>query len=268
MLKRRRMKELHESRRCPQCWRDGVTNFLAFFVIYTGVYRKAVPFVDDLLRQSGENTIVDLCSGNGLYVPRFLTSLRKLAPEREVQAVLTDRCPNKNSTLEIAKLENGNIRYFPEAIDAGDALRKLPGIHVMFSALHHFDEDELTALLQTAAAAGRPLAFFDYSRRNLPAELPPLLMVPFLIFLIAPLIRPFSWRQLFYIYIIPVIPFLVALDGFISRLRSYNCEELHKIIEGLGGSPDYHWQSGRFSSMLGLCAVHFIVGSPKNKEKT
>jgi hypothetical protein len=262
-MKRYRLKELHESRNCPQCLRDGMTNFLSFFINYTGIYNQAVPFVDRLLRQSGENTIVDLCSGNGLYMLRFLTSLKKLAPGRDVQAILTDLYPRKSSAVEIAKLKNGNVRFLPEPLDAVTALHKLQGVHVMFSAIHHFDEEELKTLLQTAAAYKRPVAFFDYSRRNLPAEILPLLLVPFLVFLAAPLIRPFSWRQLFFIYIIPAIPFLVMADGFISRLRSYNCPELHDMIESLGDMPDYQLQSGKFNSLLGLCSVRFIVGSQK-----
>ncbi len=264
-MKRYRIKELHEYPHCPRCWRDGMTNFLAFFVIHTGVYRQAVPFVDDLLRQSGENTIVDLCSGNGLYMLRFLTLLEKLSPGRDAHAILTDRYPCRSSTMEIAKLKSGNVRYFPEAIDALDALHKLPGIHVMFSAIHHFDEEGLKALLITARDDRRPVAFFDYSRRNLPLEILPLLLVPLLIFLVAPLIRPFSWLQLFFIYVIPAIPILVMIDGFISRLRSYNCLELRKTIEDIGDIPDYHWQSGKFNSLLGLCTVRFIIGSRKNK---
>lgn len=261
-MNRFRMKEFHETQYCPQCWRDGMTNFLAFFVIHTDVYHQAVPFVDKLLRQSGEDTLIDLCSGNGLYMSQLLSSLKKLAPKRDLKAILTDRYPTRSSVCEIGKLKNENVQYFHEAIDALDALRKLPGLHVMFSALHHFDEEELTALLQSAASNRRPLAFFDYSRRNLPAEILPLLLAPLLIFLLAPLIRPFSWRQLFFIYVVPVIPLLVMVDGFISRLRSYNCQELSEIIKTLGDTPGYHWQSGKFISMMGLCSVRFIIGTP------
>ncbi len=262
-MKRYRIKEFHESSYCPQCWRDGLTNFLNFFATYTDVYGKAVPLVDDLLRQSGENTIVDLCSGNGFYMLRFLKSLKKFVPARDVQVLLTDRYPSRSSAREIAKLKNGNVVYFPESIDAIDALRRIPDIHVMFSAMHHFDEEELTALLQTATVNKRPVAFSDYSRRNLPADLLPLLLVPLLIFLVGPLIRPFSWRQLFFIYVVPAIPFLVMVDGFISRLRSYNCLELRNMIKALGDTPDYHWESGKFSSILGLCTVRFIIGAPR-----
>jgi hypothetical protein len=260
-MKRYRIKELHESRKCPQCWRDGMTNFLAFFVNYSGVYDRAVPLVADLLRKSGDDKIVDLCSGNGLYMLRFSNSLRKLVPDRDVQIVLTDRYPGRSSARQTERLKNGNVRYFPEAIDAIDALHKLSGTHVMFSAIHHFDEEELTELLLTAAADRRPIAFFDYSRRNLSAELLPLLMVPLLIFLVAPFIRPFSWRQLFFTYAVPAIPLLVMADGLISRLRSYNCMELRKITDNLGDIPNYHFQSGKFNSLLGLCTIRFIIGS-------
>ncbi|HCE45134.1 MAG TPA: hypothetical protein DET40_16455 [Lentisphaeria bacterium] len=243
-----------------------MTNFLNFFAIYSDVYRQAVPLVGNLLRQSRENTIVDLCSGNGLYMLQFLKSLKELAPGRDVQVLLTDRYPSRSSAQEITRLKNGNVGYFPDPIDAADALRRLPGIHVMFSAMHHFDEEELKTLLQTAAANGRPVAFFDYSRRNLSADVLPLLLVPLLIFLTAPLIRPFSWHQLFFIYIIPAIPFLVMVDGFISRLRSYNCLELSEIIKTLDSFQDYHWESGKFNSLMGLCSVRYIIGSQKKRE--
>ena len=135
-MRRYRIKELHESRHCPQCWRDGVTNFLAFFINNTGIYNQAVPLVDGLLRKNGDDTIVDLCSGNGLYMLPFLTSLRKLDPVRDVRTILTDRYPGRSSARLTAKLKNENISYHPEAIDAIDALHKLPGLHVMFSAIH------------------------------------------------------------------------------------------------------------------------------------
>lgn len=115
----------------------------------------------------------------------------------------------------------------------------LPGVHLMFSALHHFSPEEIAGLLRAGAAKGRTLAFFDYSRRELLPELPPVLLSPVLLWCVSFLVFPFSWRRLFFTYLIPVLPLVLLVDGFLSRMRSYTAAELEEIARGAGLPEGY-----------------------------
>ena len=161
-----------------------------------------------LLERSRESRLTDLCAGGGLYDRMLVGKLRKLTGDGAIRCTLTDLYPNRN-WARVKELSGGMVDFAAVPLSAERAVAGLPGVHLMFSALHHFSPEEIAGLLRAGAAKGRTLAFFDYSRRELLPELPPVLLSPVLLWCVSFLVFPFSWRRLFFTYLIPVLPLVL-----------------------------------------------------------
>lgn len=260
MLKRYSGKELHEHGWFPALWRDQLTDFLSFFNIYSGTYKPSLKRMQEIL--SDENmpsTYTDLCAGCGLYDWRFAQFLSKRLG-RDLRVRLTDLYPSYRQWEEIAVLSGGMVEPSDRPLSAPEAIRRFDGLHVMFSGLHHFSPEELGKMIRSAVETGRTLAFFDYSRRTwlLWEALMILASLPFMI-LTAPLVWKFTWKRLFFTWIIPVLPLLLLVDGWISRLRAYRPEELRRILDDVPLPPGWHVEAGHDPVHAGLARVTYLI---------
>jgi hypothetical protein len=102
----------------------------------------------------------------------------------------------------------------------------------MFSAFHHFRIEEARAVLADAVRKRQGIAVFEGTHRSARAMLL-MLLVPLMVLLITPFIRPFRWSRLFWTYLIPVVPLVSLFDGLVSCLRTYSVEELCELTEDL-----------------------------------
>ncbi len=263
MMKRIRCRELHERAWCPPVFRDYLTDFLSC-VWKSGVYTNALDMIADLMKKTGRKQMVDLCSGRGEYVPVFLRKIRKKNECADLHAVQTDLYPH-HIAFE-APVEG--VEYCRESLCAEDAIRKFDGVAVMFSALHHFNEEDLERIFRTAAQCGRPIAFFDVSQRRFFRDVLSNAWLPFLLFVFTPFIRPWRFSRFFFTYLIPVVPVLIVTDGVLSRLKAYKPSEIEAITKKVEKEfPGYRFEIGRYPLLLHLQAVTYVIGAGKQKEE-
>lgn len=260
-MKRWNCREFHETKFCPAVLRDGLTDFLSFFVLYSHIYDPVVKRIATLLERSRESRLTDLCAGGGLYDRMLVGKLRKLTGDGAIRCTLTDLYPNRN-WAQVKELSGGMVDFAAVPLSAERAVAGLPGVHLMFSALHHFSPEEIAGLLRAGAAKGRTLAFFDYSRRELLPELPPVLLSPVLLWCVSFLVFPFSWRRLFFTYLIPVLPLVLLVDGFLSRMRSYTAAELEEIARGAGLPEGYRVVVEVLPVYGGAAKIHCLIARP------
>jgi hypothetical protein len=77
-------------------------------------------------------------------------------------------------------------------------------------------------------------------------------------FFITPFVRPMSWQQLAFTYIIPILPLGFAWDGAVSNARTYTLSDLDELLEGLQDNS-YHWQKG---IVEGKIPSIYLIGKP------
>ena len=257
-MKRINIKEFHETKYCPAIWRDLMTDFLAFFVYHANPYKVIFPLLKKALSRSNSKQIIDLGSGGGTYM---LKLLQAIDPKAELYtAMLSDKFPNMQCAQRIKQLSNGRIKYISGSVDVLES-EKPKGFWTLFTAAHHFNEAELKKILNSAVEQKCGIGLFEYSSREIMQIVLPSLMVPFLVLVLTPLITPFSWRRLLWTYILPVVPLLVMIDGFISHMKSYSVDELKKITAEIS-SPDYHFECGRKRVFIKTCPVTYLIGYP------
>jgi len=83
----------------------------------------------------------------------------------------------------------------------------------------------------------------------------------FLLFAITPI---YFWRSpghLFFTYIIPIIPFVIVFDGYISSLRTRTPEEVQKLMKECGAKCD-EWtvKSGQEQHTFPTGYLTWIIG--------
>ncbi len=251
--------EFHDSPRFPALWRDLLTDFLSFFAGAFEPYAGVALLLGEAMQEVGTEQIVDLCSGAGQPVVSIAPALRDSGvPGLEI--VLTDKFPNVAAWAALRRVVGVSVSFKDAPVDALDVPEDLTGFRTLFTSFHHFAPKEAKKVLADAVEKNRAIGIFEYTERNWRLWSAPVMVIPLLVWLCTPFIRPFSWRRLVWTYLLPVVPAVALWDGFVSCLRSYSVEELHSLVEGLGETA-YRWEIGRLPSK-DFSRVTYLVGLP------
>lgn len=222
-------RELADFDSFPRVLRDGLTDFLAFFSVFSGLREKAYREIARTIVETNETQVVELCAGSGFGGLRMIRRLAVLARRPALKLLLTDLRPNRKWPRILAL---GGDSLSAREAEALQAIREEKGVFVMFAALHHLSPNEVAEMVRTAADEGKTFVSVDYFQRGRPADLFPLFLGPLLMILTAPLVFPFSARRIALTWIVPVLPVLLFVDTLLTILRSYRVDELKKIVGG------------------------------------
>jgi hypothetical protein len=176
---------------------------------------------------------------------------------RPVRVTMTDLYPNRPAFARAAEATGGAVAGEPAPVDARAVPPRLSGIRTLFDALHHFRPADARGVLADAYQQRQPIVVVEGTRRSAAAVLG-MLLVPLIVLLITPRIRPWSWAQLVLTYLVPIVPLLVLWDGVVSCLRSYRLPELRALTAGL--DDDYTWDVGEYRRRGGV--VTYLIGTP------
>jgi hypothetical protein len=260
-MKRLHLIEIHDQDWCPRTVRDGETDYLQFVIATAKPYAAMVPILATALQRAGTRKVLDLCSGAaGPW--RWLQPVLAEGGV-SVSVCLTDKYPNVGALRQSNSLKHQSISYHPQSVDATRVPEELTGFRTIFSAFHHFRPEQARALLADAVDKRQGIAVFEGTHRSAVALLA-MLLVPLMVLLMTPFIRPFRWSRLFWTYLIPAVPVISMLDGLVSCLRTYSVEELRELTEDLA-AKDYQWEIGELKSRVGPVPITYLIGVPNEK---
>ena len=245
----------------PDVIRSGGTDFLRYFLIQTALYKPTVPLIEETLTKINEYKIIDLCSGGGGAIEQVYQELNNRSKQK-ISITLTDKYPNIKAFQFLKIKTKCGINYLNTSIDAMDVPKDLKGFRTMFSAVHHFQPDQVKKILKNAVENREGLGLFDGGEKSIIAFLGILIIHPIAFLIFTPFFKPFNLSRLFYPYLIPLIPIYTIWDGLVSILRMYQPEELMKLAESLN-SDDYIWICGKTKNRFGIRAT-YLIGYPKS----
>lgn len=248
----------------PDVIRVGGTDYLRYFLIATELYKPIIPLIHQSLVETGENKIIDLCSGGGGYIKQVYEGINQIS-NQEISITLTDKFPNYETYKHLNIETNGGIDFVSQPVDVFDVPKDLKGFRVLFSAVHHFRPKQIKTILSNAVESNAPIGFFDGGEKSLFVILGMMIFHPIAMFLFTPFFKPFRWSTLFFTYIIPLIPLYTVWDGCVSVLRMYTPKEFLKITEEIG-ADNYVWKAGKVKNRFGIKAS-YLIGYPKNEGK-
>ncbi len=232
-----------------------MTGYLSCVNALMRPYRGAAEPLAEMLRASGSSEILDLCSGSGGPWPELGDELTRLGLDATV--VCSDLYPDRAA----AKRLEGQVgfRMHPAPVSALAVPAELAGTRTLFTALHHFEPQQVKDMLLDAQRAGRYFAAFEITHRSFKG-LATTFAVPILALFLLPRVRPRRWLPLLFSYLPPIVPLAIGWDGMVSTFRSYRKEELEAMVAELGAS-DYEWRVAEFPSGTPL-PMTCILGRP------
>jgi hypothetical protein len=260
-MRRMELFEIHDHSLFPPFLRDLITDALQALWDFSSSYRPILPLLRNTLGGAGTREVLDLCSGGG---GPWFRLVRELESEYHfsIRVCLTDQYPNKEAFDRAYSRSDSKIGFDPRPVQATEVPADLGGFRTMFSSFHHFRATNAREVLSDAVERRKGIAIFEMARRE-PKIILAICCIPILILFLTPQIRPFRWSRLLWTYILPVVPFVLWFDGWMSCLRSYSHEELSELVRSLS-CETYRWELGTQSD--GLLPVTYLIGYPVSSE--
>jgi hypothetical protein len=243
----------------PRPIRRWLGDYLRGIVSLTRIFEAVAPRIAELLRGSGGDRIVDLCSGAGGPWPALARPV-EAALGRPVQVLLTDLHPDADAWAWLEASAPAGVSGHPGSVPADDVPATLPGVRTLFDGLHHLPPAAARALLADAARRGVPLLAAEAVERSA-LGLAGVLFSPLLVWSVTPFLRPLSLPRILFTYLLPLVPLLVLWDGIVSVLRCYRPHELRALTAGL--DDRYDWRVERVRRFGPASTV--LVGTPRTR---
>lgn len=242
-----------------------MTSYIQTFHKILNSSNHLIPLVEKGLSKSPSSRIVDLCTGSGGPMIEVFKNLKKKKDYDQLKITLSDLYPNKKVIKEINRSGNQDIQYLEYPVNATQVDPELTGLRTMVSGLHHLKPDLARKVLQNAKDSNQPILVFEISDNSNPIFLWWLAIpVAFLTsLLVTPMVRPITWKQLVFTYLIPILPIFIAWDGAVSNARTYTLEDMKELI-GKNLDPDYHWEMGKIKGKAGNKL--YLLGYSRNNQ--
>jgi hypothetical protein len=217
------VKELEDYPWFPPLLRNFQTEFIGFLVARFNAYGAFINYLNSL--SIPEKQMVDLCSGSGepaISIFQKTNSFNRL--------ILTDKYPNPSS------YPGKNITYLPGNMDVLEMKFEPGTCYTMFNSFHHFDtRNKLKIIYRMQNRKARGF-FVEILQPTVGCFLKILLLTTLGTILFTPFVRPFSFKRLFFTYIIPVNVLTITYDGIVSVFKSCTVSTYRKLFAGYGDS--------------------------------
>jgi len=249
--------EFEDQKWFPVFLRNYGTDFLQFLSNKTKMYKPIIPIIEQGLKKSKTNRIIDLASGGGGGLIWLNEELKKESPKLKI--FLTDFFPNIPA-FEYTKKQSDNFEYLEEPIDARNVPKDLIGLRTQFLSLHHFKPKEALQILQNAVNSGSSIAIFEGQERSIPSFLA-MFFSPISVLLTTPFIKPFKIGRIIFTYLIPIVPLFVWWDGIVSSLRTYSVKEMKELVDSIENKEQFDWEIDKLKSGPGV--ILYLLGTKK-----
>jgi hypothetical protein len=211
------MKELEDYNWFPTMLRNFQTDFIGFVVTKLNSYAAFVAYLKSA--SIPVQTMHDLCSGSGepaIAIFRKSNCFSRLS--------LSDKYPKQFVTAY------PNISYNQQSIDVLTMEFKANTCYTMFNAFHHFSDTEKRNIAKSMMESRSMAYFVEILEPTFPCILKVILMTTVGSILFTPFILPFSFKRLFFTYVIPVNIFSITIDGIISVLKSRSIPQYRALF--------------------------------------
>ena len=266
-MKRVHVLEFEDLEWFPAWLRAAMTNVLVVLLRAMGSTRVIAGLVSRVLEEQKIDRVVDLGSGSGGALPEVIELVRANPQTADARLTMTDLYPNPEAVQRFDEQGDEHIRFLEEPVDASRLESAPPGLKTMVNCFHHMRPPQARAILESARAGRQPILVYEIGDNEIPFPvwcigLPiGLTIVAITCLFFTPFVRPMSFRQLFFTYVIPIIPLFYAWDGQSSMPRIYTLGDLDELLDGLDG-PDYVWEKGYARSEKGKNQGIYLLGRP------
>ena len=147
------------------------------------------------------------------------------------------------------------VYVHPESFEATE-----DGLYLSVNTFHQFSVSEARNILQKVAARRQPIVVVEGNNDSLWQVFGMTVIVPLTVLLTAPLVKPFRWERILFTYLIPILPLVIFMDGFLALFKLYAPSDLDELTSSIG-AKGYVWRSGKMDNGRGGKII-FLLGYP------
>lgn len=264
-MKRIQLFEFEDFAWFPNWIRNAITSLIIILNKQMGVEEVLSNQISSILKDLKTNSIVDIGSGSGGSMPAVYKMLKH--QNTDVKLMMTDRYPNADAIKHFSSLNDSSLNYFSRPLDATTLEYTPEGLKTMVNCFHHMPPKVAKQILHSAQKNKQPLLVYELSDNKMPTIiwwlfLPLSLLILFIMVLfMTPFVRPLTFKQLFFTYIIPIIPLFYAWDGQASMPRTYSLNDYEELLPKQ--SNEYTWEKGYAKNNKGKNSGTYLLGKPK-----
>ncbi len=268
-MKRVQLFEFEDFSWFPSWLRTCMTNLIVILQKMMGIDKVLATLIADVLQKTSAKKIVDLGSGSGGVMPLAIESLHRIAGFEDIVLLMTDLYPNEELVKKFNTDGNDKIRYNEMAVDATNIASAPGGLKTMVNSFHHMRPVDAKRILLSAQENAQPLLIYEMAENKIPILiwwllLPlSLIIVMLMVLCMTPFVRPMTWQQLVFTYLIPIIPICYAWDGQASLPRMYALKDIEELLPDLR-DENYVWEYDQATKANGKKLGTYIVGFPKS----
>jgi len=261
-MKRVQLFEFEDLALLPNSIRSSITRLLIVLIKMMGIQHIISARIKRILKENNLNAIIDLGSGAGGVMPLIHYDIP------DVKIILSDLYPNQDAIQYIDSLGVKNLSYLDKPVNATHFESTPIGLKTMINCFHHMPPKQAREILESAYINKQPFLIYEMSENKMPFFIWVLLLpisiviMIIMVFFMTPFVKPLTWHQLVFTYLIPIIPFLYAWDGQASMPRMYTMNDMDVLLEGLS-SDDYFWGKEPAMTEKGNQLGTFVFGMPK-----
>jgi len=261
-MKRIQLFEFEDLAWFPNGLRICLTRYIVAFHKILGTRKPLAALLARALPKASHPRIVDLCSGAGGPMLDVAEELRDEHGFPELELTLSDLYPNQKAAAEIAADSNPLNTYRITPVNATEVDPALKGVRTMVCSMHHMPPEVARDILSDAQEQKQPICIYEISD-NSPPKFLWWIAIPIgflMVFFITPFVRPMSWQQLVFTYLIPILPFFIAWDGAVSNVRTYTLGDMEELLAPIR-KPGYTWEMGAIKGKGGKKL--YLLGLPE-----
>ncbi|BDS09394.1 hypothetical protein [Aureispira anguillae] len=260
-MKRIHLFEFEDFHWFPNFLRSCMTRYIISIHKFLGSAEDLAELLAGVLKETQHTNIIDLCSGAGGPMPRVKELLEQKHGFSKLSLTLTDLYPNKEAAALINAQNDPHLSYLTTPVDATQVEKKRKGIRTMICSMHHMKPAIAKRILLDAQKDKQPICIFEISDNSMPFVLW-WLAIPtsfIMVFLLTPFVRPLTWKQLVFTYLIPLLPIFIAWDGAVSNARTYTLADWDELLGELP-KEGYKWEKGTIKGKAGN--KMYLMGLP------
>ena len=214
----------------PRVYHDFLREFMGFLYRNLHIHKLWLQEINLFIEQN--NKIHDPCAGSGdvnYYIEKEIDE--NIDFQFILSDIMTDRVPRFAKTIN--SLKRRRLTYLEYSLDllkASDSV--YPKIFI--NAFHHFTPEQVKVILNQQAKKKQDMLILEYCQKTLMSYFS-MIMGPFMSMILFPFIikKKDLISGFILTYIIPIIPFMLLWDGFISCFRTYSENDLMQVLNEL-----------------------------------
>jgi hypothetical protein len=225
-MNRRQIPQITNTKWFPSFLTRCIYEFMTWFVVKVNASKPFIPVIEEGLKHANRIIVIDKKCGAGFET--------------------------------VDHLIDGKIKRVKVDADNFEATEE--GLYLSVNSFHQFTVKEAKEILAQVSKNRQPIVVVEGNNDSLWQVFGMTVIVPLTVILTAPFVKPFRLERLVFTYLIPLLPSVTFLDGFIALFKLYAPKDLDELTASLN-EENYYWRSGKMDNGRGGKII-FLIGHP------